>query len=121
MIHSELLGGRLDITAIFLKGEMQMRSGGQPGGSHPAYDLPHMHPSALTHFRADTRHMPIDAGHATLMLDTNRVAEFPGPSRLLYLAVRHRLHGGAILRHQVDADVRAIHVQERMIAMEREA
>src|SRR5579885_88924 len=64
--------------------------------------------------------MPVNAGHAALMLDTDGVAEFSGPSRLLNPSVSHCFHGGAVLRDKVHPDVGPVGMKQGMISMESE-
>src|SRR5262245_27184051 len=100
---------------------MEVRSGGQPGRTDPAYDLTHVHPCVLMNIGTDLRKVPVDAGHAVLMLDANRVAQFSGPAGLFHLAVGHCSHRSTVFRDQIDSHMWPIGVQEWMIAMEGKA
>ena len=55
------------------------------------------------------------------MFYPHAIAELALPSGALNLAVRDRFDGLAVFGHEVNAYVGAVCVQNRMIAMEREA
>jgi len=55
------------------------------------------------------------------MLDTDGVPELALPSRADHGAIGDTLNRLTVLRDQIDADVRAIFVKDRMIAMEGKA
>src|SRR5208282_52423 len=97
MVHAELFGQRIDVVAFLLEREMEVRSARQSRRTDKSNHLPHMNPRIRVNVGADAGQMSIDAGHAALMLDANRVAEFPGPPRLLDLAVGHGFYRRAVL------------------------
>src|SRR6202040_3315757 len=101
--------------------EVQMGPGRKAGRADVADDLPHMNGTALLHFGTDLRQVTIDADHLMLMLDADAVAELATPSGADYRSVCDALNRLAVFRDQVNADVRAVLVQDRMIAMERKA
>src|SRR5579885_112435 len=120
MINTNLLGQRVDIVALFFESEMQMGTSRQSGRSNPSDNLAHVNPRIRMDVRTDSGQMPVDADHAALMLDANGVAELARPSRLLDPAVGDRLYRRAILRNEIDSDVRTIGVKQRMVAVESE-
>ena len=64
---------------------------------------------------------PLVAGaEAALVLDSHAAAEFAAPSGLFNSAIGDGFDGSAITRHEIDAVVRAILMQNRMVAMEAE-
>src|ERR1700691_510192 len=72
------------------------------------------------HLGTNLREVTIDADQIVLMLDADGVAELALPSRAYDRAVRDALNRFAVLRDQVDADMRSVLVQNRVIAMEGE-
>src|SRR5262249_34606669 len=97
---------------------MEVGSRGQPGRTDPAYDLTHVHPCILMNIGTDPRKVPVDAGHAVLMFDANRVAQFSRPAGLIHLAIGYCPDRSTVFRDEIDSYVRPIGVQKRMIAME---
>src|ERR1700722_3822254 len=98
-----------------------MRPGREAGGTYISDQLPHMNACARLHLRTDLRQMTVDADQIVLMLDADRVPELALPSRADHGAIGDTLNRFAVLCDQINADVRAVFVEDRMIAMEGEA
>src|SRR5713101_2573835 len=121
MILAQLLGQRIDVGPGLLHREMEMRSGREPGRTDVADKLPDTNVAARLHSGRDLGQVAVDADHLVLMLEANAIAQLALPSGALHLAVRDSFDRLAIFGDQVNADVGAIGVENRMIAMEREA
>jgi hypothetical protein len=65
--------------------------------------------------------MAVDADHLMLMLNADAIAELALPPRAYHSAIGDGLDRLAVFGDQIDADVRPILVQDRMIAMKGEA
>src|ERR1700687_3468578 len=121
MILAELLGQRINVGPGLLHRKVEMRSGREPGRSDVADKLPDTNVAARFHPRRYFRQVTVDADHPVLMLDPYAVAQLPLPSRALNLAVGDRSDRLAIFGNQVNANVGAVCVENRMITVKREA
>src|ERR1700733_9769360 len=120
-MRAQGLGQRIYKLAIFFDCEMQMRSGGETGRAHPSDHLANAHLVSRLEARRDLRQVAVDTDHALIVIDLYAVAQFAAPSRALDAAIRNRLNRRAVMSHQIDADVRPIFMEYRMVAMETEA
>src|SRR5208283_231427 len=121
VILAKFLGERIDPGAVFFHREVEMRPGRKAGRADISNDLTDPNVAARLHVGADLRQMTVDADHLMLMLEADAIAELALPSRAYDGAVGDRLDRLAVLGDQIDADMRPILVQDRMIAMEGEA
>src|SRR5258708_7644419 len=120
VVLTEFLRKRIDPGAVFFHRKVEMRSGRKAGRTDVSNQLPHMNVASRLHVGTNLREVTVDADHLTLMLDADAVTELAAPSRAYNSAVSDGFDRLAVLGDQVDADVRAVLVQNRVIAMERE-
>src|SRR3984893_7945163 len=121
MVDADARGQRIDVMAFALEGEMQMGSGRQAARAHPADYLTQGHQFSIRQPPCDFRQMPVDAHHSLLVMQPYAEPQLSAPSGVSDPSVRDRLDRGPILGHQIDADVRPVFVENRMVTMEREA
>src|ERR1019366_678810 len=121
VILAQFFGERIDPGAGFFHREMEMRPGRKAGRTDISNDLPDMNVAARLDVGANLRQMTVDADHLMLMLDADAVAELALPSRAYDRAIGDGLDRLAVFGDQIDADMRPVLVQNRMIAMEGEA
>src|SRR5215469_6206726 len=87
-IHADGLGQRINVGSFFFQREMEMWPCGQSCRPNPSDHLAHMDPRSGLDVGTYPREMPINAGKTSLMLDSNRIAQFSRPSRLLNTSIR---------------------------------
>src|SRR5271154_1839258 len=121
MVDPDTLGQRVDVVSFSLQREVQMRSGGQAAGTDSPDNLAQGHPFARVQPRRDFGQVAIDALHALGMRQPHAAPQFPAPSGELDPAIRYRLNRSAVFGSQIDADMRPVLMQNRMVAMEGEA
>src|SRR5271163_2463869 len=98
-----------------------MRSGRKAGRADVADILPHVNEAARLNLGTDLRQVTVDADHLMLVLDANAIAQLATPSGADDPAIGYGLNRLAVLGDQVDAHVRPVFVQDRMIAVKGEA
>src|ERR1700730_1354380 len=119
MIGTEALRKRIDGVAVLLDPEVEMGPGGKAASAYTPNNVTDS--NATAGLDGNLRQVSIEADDSALVRDTDASPEFAAPPGRLYPSVRHRTNGRTVMGNEVNAGVRPVDVQERMVPAFAEA
>src|SRR5712692_6950205 len=119
MVGAEALRKRINELTVLLDPEVEMSPAGKAAC---AYTPNNVTDSNVTlGLDGNMRQVSIEADDLALVRDADASPEFAAPSGRLYPSVRHGPNGCAVMGNEVNAGVRPVDVQERMVPASAEA
>jgi len=119
MVGTEALRKRIDEVTVLLDPEVEMRPAGKAARAYTPNNVTDSNVTAG--LDGNLRQVSIEADDPALVRDADASPEFAAPSSRLYPSVRHGPNGCAVMGNEVNAGVRPVDVQERMVPASAEA